>query len=71
MHLISHQPTFHKAEETSISHTSLSMHSNSFNQSYWIDGELWYVLTGPVNQKLAESIYQPMSLNENWVAGLF
>jgi len=55
-----------KSSETAINHATKIMKSNVFNVSFWVDGELGYVLTGQINQqtnqKLSESIYQQMSL---------
>lgn len=56
-----------KTKETAINHTSTKIQEHSFNASYWIDGDLGYVLTGKItqqlNQKISESIYKQMSLN--------
>ncbi|GEM_PF-1528740 len=62
------------ANETAINHGSQVFNHDSFNQSFWIDGDLGFVLTGktkqPLNQKLAESIYQQMSLDKQLLISL-
>ena len=51
-----------------INHSYRVLQEELYNVSYWFDNDLAYVLTGQVdktiNQKLSESIYRQMSLNE-------
>ncbi|MFK5984412.1 MAG: anti-sigma factor [Pseudomonadota bacterium] len=53
--------------ETAVKHMNKHLAGNNYNVSYWIDESLGYVLTSPLdfnlNQKMSESIYQQMSLN--------
>lgn len=61
-------------KEMAFNHSQKKLQDNLFNVSFWIDGELGYVLTGQVeqniNKKLSESIYQQMSLNETQFVAL-
>lgn len=63
-----------KSRETAINHSTKTMQEKVFNVSFWVDGQLGYVLTGQIdqetNQKLSESIYQQMSLVGNQFVAL-
>lgn len=63
-----------QGKETAFNHSNKVLQDNRFNISYWVDGDLGYVITGQVdqktNQKLSETIYQQMSLNKKQFVAL-